>query len=102
MDAARRCGTALLIGSGETAKKAWYTLPMLIFAGVSTETTTSGTRHMLIFHSPMLPGVHYKVEADSATAARLRETIGVEVSAVSSTLPGHDECDGECDPRDRF
>lgn len=70
---------------------------MLIFVGMSTEATECGSRHMLIFHSAQLPGMHYKVETDAGTVSRLREIVGSEVVAIRAAIEDAedgDDCHG--------
>lgn len=72
---------------------------MLIFAGVTTESSTSGNRHMLVFHSPRLPGIHYKVETDEGTVKRLKTIIGSEVESMMAADFFNDEENYDTGPR---
>lgn len=58
---------------------------MLMLTGAVVEFTSSGAKHMLLFTSPQLPGAHYKVEVDPATAARVRTLINHESMTVELT-----------------
>jgi len=76
---------------------------MLVFTSVSTEFIGQNTRHMLVFTSPRVPGSHYKVETDPATAMRMKALIDAEVKAVMiAGSSQHDDEDPPCDaPFDR-
>jgi len=68
---------------------------MLILTGIVVEITQQGPRHMLTFAAPRAPGVHYKVEADAETAARMQLLISAEVNAVAAAghMQGQDDED---------
>jgi hypothetical protein len=51
---------------------------MLMLTGVVVEITEKGPVHMALFTSPRVPGAHYKIQVDSATAARIRALINTE------------------------
>lgn len=72
---------------------------MLMLTGTCTESTTQGQRHLLLFVSPRIPGVHYKVETDEGTVKRLQEVIGSEIGAlhgISEVDDTEDDLHGPC------
>jgi hypothetical protein len=75
---------------------------MLMFTSVVTEITKEGPRHMLVFASPRTPGSHYKVEADAATAARMRALINAEVKSACVADETLGSGDGDDHPHDPF
>ena len=78
-----------------------------MLTGVVTELTDSGPCHMLLFTSPRMPGSHYKVQVDAATAARVRtlitsEAITAEMSQqIADQITGADDEEEE-QPHDQF
>lgn len=66
---------------------------MLMFTGVATEITEQGSRYMLLLHSPRTPGTYYKVEADEATAHRMRALIDTEIRSACQANHIHDDED---------
>lgn len=75
---------------------------MLILAGVNVEVTAQGTRHMLLFGSPRSPGVHYKIESDADTVARLQIAINSEMRAAMQGAFETEDEDEDRDPAHRF
>lgn len=75
---------------------------MLILAGVNVEVTAEGTRHILCFGSPRAPGVHYKVETDAGTVARLQTAMHAELRVAMSAAFEIEDEDEDRDPAHRF
>jgi len=74
---------------------------MLILAGVNVEATAQGTRYMLCFGSPRSPGVHYTVETDAGTVARLQTAMNAETKVAHQAAFEIDDEDDR-DPALRF
>jgi hypothetical protein len=75
---------------------------MLMLTGMCSESTQQGQRYALLFVSPRIPGMHYKVETDAGTVRRLQEVIGAEIGAMHEVPEADDAEDDFRGPRQLF